>query len=193
MLEGVPGLGKTLLVRTLADALTLKFQRIQFTPDFMPADLIGTNVVLETPKGGRRSEFQQGPIFANLVLADQPRKRIVIVTDGGFPELDAIKGAEGVTIVPIGKRTGNVAITRFQARRSLIDPIGYQILAEVQNASDAPVESRFELDLEGKVIDVVPIKLAPRATWTQVFEKTSADGGRRSTRRQARPERRPRG
>ena len=71
LLEGVPGLGKTLLVRTLADALHLKFQRIQFTPDLMPADLIGTNVVLETPEGGRRFDFQQGPLFANLVLADE--------------------------------------------------------------------------------------------------------------------------
>lgn len=71
LLEGVPGLGKTLLVRTLADALTLKFQRIQFTPDLMPADVIGTNVVLETPEGGRKFEFQNGPIFANLVLADE--------------------------------------------------------------------------------------------------------------------------
>src|SRR5215831_17539866 len=71
LLEGVPGLGKTLLVRTLADALHLKFQRIQFTPDLMPADLIGTNVVLETPEGGRRFEFQRGPVFANIVLADE--------------------------------------------------------------------------------------------------------------------------
>jgi MoxR-like ATPase len=71
LLEGVPGLGKTLLVRTLADCLSLKFQRIQFTPDLMPADLIGTNVVLETPEGGRRFEFQRGPLFANLVLADE--------------------------------------------------------------------------------------------------------------------------
>ncbi len=71
LLEGVPGLGKTLLVRTLADALTLKFQRIQFTPDLMPADVIGTNVVLESPEGGRKFEFQQGPIFSNLVLADE--------------------------------------------------------------------------------------------------------------------------
>ena len=71
LLEGVPGLGKTLLVRTLADALHLKFQRIQFTPDLMPADLIGTNVVLETPEGHRKFEFQPGPVFANLVLADE--------------------------------------------------------------------------------------------------------------------------
>ncbi len=71
LLEGVPGLGKTLLVRTLADALQLKFQRIQFTPDLMPADLIGTNVMQETPEGVRRFEFQRGPIFANLLLADE--------------------------------------------------------------------------------------------------------------------------
>ncbi|NOX54774.1 MAG: MoxR family ATPase [Planctomycetes bacterium] len=71
LLEGVPGLGKTLLVRTLADALDLKFSRVQFTPDLMPADLIGTNVVLETPEGGRKFQFQRGPIFANIVLADE--------------------------------------------------------------------------------------------------------------------------
>jgi MoxR-like ATPase len=71
LLEGVPGLGKTLLVRTLADALHLKFQRIQFTPDLMPADVIGTNVVAESAEGHRKFEFQQGPIFANLVLADE--------------------------------------------------------------------------------------------------------------------------
>ena len=71
LLEGVPGLGKTLLVRTLADALHLKFQRVQFTPDLMPADLIGTNIVLETPDGQRKFEFQQGPVFANILLADE--------------------------------------------------------------------------------------------------------------------------
>src|SRR5436309_158986 len=71
LLEGVPGLGKTLLVRTLADALHLKFQRIQFTPDLMPADLVGTNIVLETPEGGRKFEFQRGPVFANILLADE--------------------------------------------------------------------------------------------------------------------------
>jgi MoxR-like ATPase len=71
LLEGVPGLGKTLLVRTLADALHLKFQRIQFTPDLMPADLIGTNVMIESGEGRRSFEFQQGPLFANLILADE--------------------------------------------------------------------------------------------------------------------------
>jgi MoxR-like ATPase len=71
LLEGVPGLGKTLLVKTLAGALALKFQRIQFTPDLMPADIIGTNVVLELPDGRKKFEFQPGPIFASIVLADE--------------------------------------------------------------------------------------------------------------------------
>lgn len=71
LLEGVPGLGKTLLVRTLAESLRLNFKRIQFTPDLMPADLIGTNVVMETAEGGKRFEFQAGPIFGNVLLADE--------------------------------------------------------------------------------------------------------------------------
>jgi MoxR-like ATPase len=71
LLEGVPGLGKTLTVRTLADALHLKFQRIQFTPDLMPADLIGTNVVVESDSGRKQFEFQPGPIFGNIILADE--------------------------------------------------------------------------------------------------------------------------
>ena len=71
LLEGVPGLGKTMLVRTLADALHLKFSRVQFTPDLMPADLLGTNVVLETPDKQKKFEFQQGPIFTNILLADE--------------------------------------------------------------------------------------------------------------------------
>ncbi|QEL19723.1 AAA family ATPase [Limnoglobus roseus] len=71
LLEGVPGLGKTLLVRTIADSLHLEFRRVQFTPDLMPADLVGTNVVLDTGSGGRKFEFQRGPIFGNIVLADE--------------------------------------------------------------------------------------------------------------------------
>src|SRR5580692_4531713 len=71
LLEGVPGLGKTLLIRTLADALTLDFNRIQFTPDLMPADIIGTNIVMEAPDGKRVFEFQRGPLFSQIVLADE--------------------------------------------------------------------------------------------------------------------------
>jgi MoxR-like ATPase len=72
LLEGVPGLGKTLLVRTLSSALSLQFRRIQFTPDLMPADIIGTNIVMEDATTGRRQfEFQPGPIFGQIILADE--------------------------------------------------------------------------------------------------------------------------
>ena len=71
LLEGVPGLGKTLLVRTLAETLDLKFSRIQFTPDLMPADILGTNMIVESPEGRRMFEFQRGPIFTQICLADE--------------------------------------------------------------------------------------------------------------------------
>jgi MoxR-like ATPase len=71
LLEGVPGLGKTMLVRTLAQTLALDFSRIQFTPDLMPADVIGTVVLDEGAQGGKVFEFRKGPVFANLVLADE--------------------------------------------------------------------------------------------------------------------------
>lgn len=71
LLEGMPGLGKTLLVRTLASTVELTFSRIQFTPDMMPADVTGTNVLASSDSGSRAFEFRRGPIFANLVLADE--------------------------------------------------------------------------------------------------------------------------
>jgi MoxR-like ATPase len=71
LLEGVPGLGKTMLVRTLSDAMGLEFTRIQFTPDLMPADIIGTTVIEESASGSRGFEFRKGPVFANIVLADE--------------------------------------------------------------------------------------------------------------------------
>jgi MoxR-like ATPase len=71
LLEGIPGLGKTKIVQTLANVLNLKFNRIQFTPDLMPGDIIGTNVVRETEDGEKYLDFQPGPIFCNLMLADE--------------------------------------------------------------------------------------------------------------------------
>ena len=72
LLEGVPGLGKTLLVRTLSDVFTMEFRRIQFTPDLMPADIIGTNIVMEDAATGKRQfQYQAGPIFGQIILADE--------------------------------------------------------------------------------------------------------------------------
>jgi MoxR-like ATPase len=71
LLEGVPGLGKTLLIRTLAETLSLPFNRIQFTPDLMPSDILGTNIITENAEGRRVFEFQKGPIFTQICLADE--------------------------------------------------------------------------------------------------------------------------
>src|SRR5919197_3178551 len=71
LLEGVPGLGKTLLIKTLTEGLELSFSRIQFTPDLMPADIIGTNIIVEDADGRKHFQFQQGPIFAHILLADE--------------------------------------------------------------------------------------------------------------------------
>jgi MoxR-like ATPase len=71
LLEGVPGLGKTLLVKTLSESVELSFARIQFTPDLMPADIIGTNIIVEDAEGRKHFQFQPGPIFAHVVLADE--------------------------------------------------------------------------------------------------------------------------
>lgn len=71
LLEGLPGLGKTLMVNTMSNALDLTFSRIQFTPDLMPADITGTNIVIEGESGRKEFQFQSGPIFANVILADE--------------------------------------------------------------------------------------------------------------------------
>lgn len=71
LLEGVPGVGKTALIKTLGELLSLSFSRVQFTPDLMPGDILGTNILQETESGQRRIEFQQGPIFTNILLADE--------------------------------------------------------------------------------------------------------------------------
>jgi MoxR-like ATPase len=71
LLEGVPGLGKTLLIKTLAEGLDLSFSRVQFTPDLMPADIIGTNIIVEDADGRKHFQFQSGPIFAHILLADE--------------------------------------------------------------------------------------------------------------------------
>src|SRR6478609_5729031 len=71
LLEGVPGLGKTALVNTIAKALHLKFQRIQFTPDLLPADIVGTQILVDRGDGHKVFDFQPGPVFCNVLLADE--------------------------------------------------------------------------------------------------------------------------
>ena len=76
LLEGTPGLGKTQLVKTISDTMNLKFGRIQFTPDLMPADILGTNVIVEQEDGRKEYELLEGPIFANILMADEINRAI---------------------------------------------------------------------------------------------------------------------
>jgi hypothetical protein len=100
-----------------------------------------------------------------------------VLSDGCFEGYDKLAEADDIRIYPVGTRTGNVGITRFQVRRSLLDPTGYQILMEVANAGDEAVECRLELDLDDEVVDVIPLKLEPGGQWSQTVDKTSTTGG----------------
>jgi len=118
------------------------------------------------------------------LLSGARNRKVIVLTDAAFPEAAALLGPKerDVEAVVVGTPAGNVAITRFQARRSLLDPIGYEILATVANPSKEKVTCRFEIDLGEDVIDVVPLVLEPGGTWTKVIEKTSAAGGRLTAR-----------
>jgi hypothetical protein len=113
-----------------------------------------------------------------LLSGSEKIRRVVVLSDGCSDGAAALAGEDDVELIPLGKETGNVGITRLQARRSLLDPIGYEILVEVINASDVPASFRLELDLGDDPIDVVPLNLAPGEKTVHFFEKTSAEGGR---------------
>jgi hypothetical protein len=113
-----------------------------------------------------------------LLSGTEKVRRVVVLTDGGFEGAAELARQDDVDLIKLGTKTGNVGITRLQARRSLLDPIGYEILVEVLNASDEPVSFRLELDLDDDPIDVVPLTLPAGERTVQVFEKTSGDGGR---------------
>jgi hypothetical protein len=112
------------------------------------------------------------------LLVDAPHQQVLVYSDGGFADADNLTEDSVVKLHPIGASTPNIGITQFQVRRSLADSIGYEILVEVQNASDEPAECRLDLDLDDNPVDVVPLKLTPGQVWSQTFEKTSVEGGR---------------
>jgi hypothetical protein len=104
--------------------------------------------------------------------------RIVVVTDGTAEGAAALSNEENTRFITVGGKAANVGITRFQVRRSTIDPIGYEILAEVTNFSDEPTgDFRFAISLNGNPVEIKPLKLAPNAKWTEVIESTTAEGG----------------
>jgi MoxR-like ATPase len=126
LLEGVPGLGKTVLVRSLASVLDLDFARVQFTPDLMPADITGTHIVTEDDDGHRRFEFQPGPLFTNLLLADEINR--------ATPKTQsALLEAMGERQVTVGDRTRKLAEPFFVlATQNPIELEGTYPLPEAQ-------------------------------------------------------------
>ncbi|MFI5460223.1 MAG: BatA and WFA domain-containing protein [Isosphaerales bacterium] len=113
-----------------------------------------------------------------LLSGSEKMRRVVVLSDGGFEGAADLARQDDVELIGLGRKTANAGITLLQARRSLLDPIGYEILVEIVNAADEPASFRLELDLDDDPIDVVPLTLAPGERAVQVFEKTSADGGR---------------
>src|SRR5262245_57185832 len=125
------------------------------------------------------TRVQDAVALGRRLLADQKNGQIIVVTDGAFDGAEKLVEAADVRVVPVGGRwTGNVGITRYQVRRSLTDPVGYEVLVEVVNHSDEPVECRLGLYLNDEIEDNVPLKLAAGGKFTDVFVKTSTDGGR---------------
>lgn len=128
------------------------------------------------------TKVQDAVELARRLLFDQKNGKVLLFTDGCFDNAEKLSQAEDVQFIPFGQRTANVGITRFQVRRSLVDPLGYEILVEITNHGDEPIECRFELDLEGQLVDVVPLKLAANEVKSQFFTKTSAPGGKLTAR-----------
>jgi MoxR-like ATPase len=169
LLEGVPGLGKTVLVKTMAEALALKFSRVQFTPDLMPADIIGTTVIDEDAKGGKVFEFRRGPIFANIVLADEIN-RATPKTQSAL--LEAMQ-EHRVTVAKTTYRIFFKLHVPFPSRDEL-----HTILERTTGGHDPtvnPVLSRDEVISMQKLVREVPVARHVQDFVVRVLEATHPD------------------
>lgn len=116
-------------------------------------------------------------IARRLASGTTKKQTTVVITDAAFDAATTLAKEADVALLTVGKATPNLGITRFQARRSLLDPIGYEILVELLNASDTPANFRLEIDLDEEPIDVIPLELKPGERVTRFFEKTAPQGG----------------
>ncbi len=115
--------------------------------------------------------------LAKRFLAGHENRKIMVLTDGCWTADAEIEGDEEIELVQEGEEADNVGITKYQTRRSLVDPIGYQILVEVTNFSEEDVECRLELALGEELVDVVPLELGPEEVWSKSIDQVSATGG----------------
>lgn len=116
------------------------------------------------------------------ILSGHERGRIIVLSDGLFEQRERLAKDKDIEIITLGTPAANVGITQFQARRSLADSIGFQILLTVRNFSDEPVETRLEIDLDDKIVDVLPLKLAANETFSRALDHVSSEGGRLAAR-----------
>lgn len=114
---------------------------------------------------------------ARRLASDRERREIVVVSDACFDTADERAGEQDVRLIPVGGSLDNVAITAFQTRRSLIDPIGFAVLVEVENFGDDPVDCRLRITLGDELVDVLPLRLEPEKPWRKMIEQASAGGG----------------
>lgn len=136
------------------------------------------NAVETITTGDGPTRVTEAVELARRLLADHAKGQVIILSDGCFPESKDLARHDDVIWSAIGEtKADNVGITRFQVRRSLLDPIGYELLVEVSNFSDEPAECKLDLELGTEIVDVIPIKIEPNDKWTQVYEKTSVVGG----------------
>ena len=119
--------------------------------------------------------------LANQLLGDAPNGQVIVFTDQATPRNtnpdSQSKETNTVEYRAFGSNASNVGITQFQTRRSMVDAVGYELLVEVRNASDQPIQCRLEIELDERPVDIFPLKLQPNETWSRTLEKTSLEGG----------------
>jgi hypothetical protein len=119
--------------------------------------------------------------LADQLLGDAPNGQVIVFTDQATPKNtkpdNEPKKATAVEYRAFGSNSSNVGITQFQTRRSMVDAVGYELLVEVRNASDQPIQCRLEIELDERPVDIFPLKLQPNETWSRTLEKTSLEGG----------------
>lgn len=172
-------------VNGVIDSLRMRDEMAVVAAGTQPKVVCGLTGHQQTLRGAIQSvESTDGPTrvadaakLARRLLAGHENGQILLLTDGCFQDAAETLEAEDVTWFPVGERPDNVGITAFQVRRSLIDPIGYEILTVVETFGEEPVELRLELELDDEVVDVLPLELEPGKPWKRVFQKTSAEGG----------------
>ncbi len=129
------------------------------------------------PQTDGPTHLREAVELGRRLIGDHAHGKVIVLTDGCCPEATELDAEESVELHLVGGQAANIGITRFQVRRSLLDSLGYEILIEVLNATEEPVECRLEVELAGVPVDVIPLKLKPGQTWNQTLEKTSLRGG----------------